>query len=81
MRASGRREVARKRVEAAGLTNMVELVLADFTDLSEKGTAVLLRRMLRSGGFTARNAAGLQASARCRGRAAPMWSRSATPCP
>lgn len=30
-------EVARRRVEEAGLTDVVELVLADFTDLSEKG--------------------------------------------
>lgn len=30
-------EVARERVEAAGLSDLVELVLADFTDLSQKG--------------------------------------------
>eukprot|EP00730_Choanoeca_flexa_P014351 TRINITY_DN6247_c0_g1_i1.p1 TRINITY_DN6247_c0_g1~~TRINITY_DN6247_c0_g1_i1.p1 ORF type:complete len:797 (+),score=240.53 TRINITY_DN6247_c0_g1_i1:45-2435(+) len=36
-------EMARRRVEAAGLTDVVELVLADFTDLSEKGKRALPR--------------------------------------
>jgi S-adenosylmethionine-diacylgycerolhomoserine-N-methlytransferase len=34
-------EVARKRVVAAGLQDVVELVLADFTDLSPRGRAAL----------------------------------------
>lgn len=34
-------EVARNRVHAAGLEDLVELVLADFTDLSDMGRAVL----------------------------------------
>eukprot|EP00045_Choanoeca_perplexa_P010355 m.104489 g.104489 ORF g.104489 m.104489 type:complete len:796 (+) comp15248_c1_seq1:83-2470(+) len=36
-------DVARRRVEEAGLTDVVELVLADFTDLSEKGKRALPR--------------------------------------
>lgn len=35
------REVARKRVAAAGLESIVELVLADFTDLSPNGRKAL----------------------------------------
>ncbi|EDQ91612.1 uncharacterized protein MONBRDRAFT_36263 [Monosiga brevicollis MX1] len=34
-------DVARRRVEAAGLSDVVELVLADFTDLSDKGKSAL----------------------------------------